>query len=62
MNRFKNDREDIFEYIWDLQVTMTLKLMDNLDFRKWFYLAGKNEEKIRAFFTDELILFFESNK
>ncbi len=32
------------------------------DFSKRFYLSGKNEEKIRAFFTDELILFFEINK
>jgi len=25
-------------------------------------LSGKNQEKIRAFFSDELVLFFESNK
>ncbi|MGB4744000.1 MAG: hypothetical protein WBH49_10240, partial [Flavobacteriaceae bacterium] len=25
------------------------------------YLRGENERDIRAFFTDELVLFFESN-
>ncbi|MDG1227159.1 MAG: SulP family inorganic anion transporter [Polaribacter sp.] len=59
---FTLDREGIFEYILDFAGYNDINIDAHPDFRKRFYLAGKNEEKIRAFFTDELILFFESNK
>ena len=52
----------LFEYILDFAGYTDINLLEHTDFNKRFYLAGKNEEKIRTFFTDELILFFESNK
>ncbi|SDS03011.1 Sulfate permease, MFS superfamily [Polaribacter sp. KT25b] len=59
---FTLDREGIFEYIMEFAGYKDIDIKNHPDFSKRFYLAGKNEEKIRAFFTDELILFFESNK
>lgn len=59
---FTLDKEGLFEYILDFAGYTDINLLEHTDFNKRFYLAGKNEEKIRAFFTDELILFFESNK
>jgi carbonic anhydrase len=59
---FTLDREGIFEYILDFAGYTDINIDKHRDFSKRFYLAGKNEEKIRNFFTNELILFFESNK
>ena len=59
---FTLDREGIFEYILEFAGYKDIDVNNHPDFSKRFYLAGKNEEKIKAFFTDELILFFESNK
>ncbi|MGJ8745651.1 SulP family inorganic anion transporter [Polaribacter sp.] len=59
---FTLDKEGIFEYILDFAGYKDIDIAAHKDFSKRFYLAGKNEEKIRTFFTDELILFFESNK
>ena len=59
---FTLDREGLFEYILEFAGYKDIDIENHPDFSKRFYLAGENEEKIRAFFTDELILFFESNK
>ena len=59
---FTLDREGLFEHILEFAGYKDVDIDNHPDFSKRFYLAGKNEEKIRAFFTDELILFFESNK
>jgi MFS superfamily sulfate permease-like transporter len=58
---FTLDREGIFEYIIHFAGFKDIDISDHPDFSKRFYLSGKNEERIRDFFTDELILFFESN-
>ncbi len=58
---FTLDREGIFEYIIHFAGFKDINIDHHPDFSKRFYLSGKNEEKIRKFFTDELILFFESN-
>jgi hypothetical protein len=58
---FTLDREGLFEYIMEFTGYKDIDIDNHPDFSKRFYLAGKNEEKIRNFFTDELILFFESN-
>ena len=60
--KFTLDKEGIFEYILHFSGYKDIDIDAHPDFSKRFYLSGKNEEKIRAFFTDELILFFESNK
>ncbi len=59
---FTLDREGIFEYIIHFAGFKDINMEAHPDFSKRFYLSGKNEEKIREFFNDELILFFESNK
>jgi carbonic anhydrase len=60
--KFTLDKEGVFEYILHFSGYKDIDIDAHPDFSKRFYLSGKNEEKIRAFFTDELILFFESNK
>ena len=59
---FTLDEEGIFEYILDFAGYKDININNHPDFSKRFYLSGKNEEKIKDFFTDDLILFFESNK
>ena len=59
---FTLDKEGIFEYILHFAGYKDIDIDEHPDFSKRFYLSGKSEEKIRDFFTDELILFFESNK
>ncbi|WP_431166463.1 SulP family inorganic anion transporter [Tenacibaculum halocynthiae] len=58
---FTLDREGIFEYIYHFAGFKDIDIEDHPDFSKRFYLSGKNQLDIRSFFTDELILFFESN-
>ncbi len=59
---FTLDKEGIFEYILDFAGYRDIDIENHPDFSKRFYLSGKNEEKIRTFFTNKLVLFFESNK
>lgn len=58
---FTLDREGIFEYIYHFTGFKDIDIENHPDFSKRFYLSGKNQEKIKELFTDELILFFESN-
>ena len=58
---FTLDKEGIFEYIYHFTGFKDIEIEDHPDFSKRFYLSGKNQDKIKAFFTHELILFFESN-
>ncbi|QTE23576.1 SulP family inorganic anion transporter [Polaribacter cellanae] len=60
--KFTLDKEGVFEYIYHFAGYKDIDIDAHPDFSKRFYLSGKNEEKIRDYFTDELILFFESNK
>ncbi|QTD37664.1 SulP family inorganic anion transporter [Polaribacter batillariae] len=60
--KFTLDKEGVFEYIYHFAGYKDIDIDAHPDFSKRFYLSGKNEEKIREYFTDELILFFESNK
>ena len=59
---FTLDKEGLFEHILHFVGYADIDLDNHPDFSKRFYLAGKNEKSIRTFFTDELVLFFESNK
>jgi hypothetical protein len=59
---FTLDREGIFEKIYHFTGYKDIDIKHHLDFSTRFYLSGKDEEKIKEFFTDELVLFFESNK
>ena len=60
--KFTLDKEGVFEYLLHFAGYKDIDINEHPDFNRRFYLSGKSEEKIRAFFTDELILFFESNK
>ncbi|WP_271404944.1 SulP family inorganic anion transporter [Tenacibaculum soleae] len=59
---FTLDKEGIFEYIYHFAGFKDIDIDKHPDFSKRFYLSGKNEFEIKQFFSDELILFFESNK
>ncbi len=59
---FTLDKEGLFEHILHFVGYADIDLENHPDFSKRFYLSGKDETKIKEFFTDELILFFESNK
>ncbi|MBU3012650.1 SulP family inorganic anion transporter [Polaribacter vadi] len=59
---FTLDKEGLFEHILHFVGYTDIDLDNHPDFSKRFYLSGKNEKQIIEFFTDELILFFESNK
>ncbi len=58
---FTLDKEGVFEYIYHFTGFKDIDIENHPDFSKRFYLLGKNQEKIKALFTDELVLFFESN-
>ncbi|WP_369049027.1 SulP family inorganic anion transporter [Tenacibaculum sp. UWU-22] len=59
---FTLDKEGIFEYIYHFTGFKDIIIENHPDFSRRFYLSGKEPEKIKAFFTNDLILFFESNK
>ncbi|QXP73728.1 SulP family inorganic anion transporter [Tenacibaculum sp. AHE15PA] len=59
---FTLDKEGIFEYIYHFAGFKDINIANHPDFSKRFYLSGKNATEIKKFFTDELVLFFESNK
>lgn len=58
---FTLDKEGIFEYIYHFAGFEDIDFDNHPDFSKRFFLLGKNKEAIKKFFTDELILFIESN-
>ena len=58
---FTLDKEGVFEYIYHFTGFNDIDIENHPDFSKRFYLLGENQEKIKALFTDELVLFFESN-
>ena len=63
---FTMEKEGLFEKIFDRVMALTgFKDIDfemYPDFSKRFLITGRNEAEIRAFFTDELIRFFESRQ
>ena len=59
---FTLDKEGIFEYIYHFTGFKDIVIENHPDFNKRFYLSGKDETAIKKLFSDELILFFESNK
>ncbi|CAM1333236.1 SulP family inorganic anion transporter [Tenacibaculum aestuariivivum] len=59
---FTLDKEGIFEYIYHFAGFKDIDIENHPDFSKRFYLSGKKPSEIKKLFTDELVLFFESNK
>jgi carbonic anhydrase len=58
---FTLDRDGIFEYIFHLTGYKDIPIKGHPDFSKRFFLYGNDQKAIESFFTDELVLFFESN-
>ncbi len=59
--KFTLDREGLLEFVYKFAGFKDIIIDGHPDFSKRFYLLGEYPEKIRMFFTDELVLFFESN-
>jgi len=58
---FTLDREGFIEFVYKIAGFKNILIESHPDFSKRFYLLGEHTEKIKLFFTDELVLFFESN-
>lgn len=59
--KFTLDKEGLLEFVYKFAGFKDILIEGHPDFSKRFFLLGENPEKIRLFFTDELVLFFESN-
>ncbi|GAA4279567.1 SulP family inorganic anion transporter [Aquimarina mytili] len=59
--KFTLDREGLLEFVYKFAGFKDIQIEEHPDFSKRFFLLGENPEKIRSFFKDELVLFFESN-
>ena len=58
---FALDKENFMTTILHLSGMDDIDFKKNPDFSRRFYLRGEDEKAIRAFFTDDLIYFFESH-
>jgi hypothetical protein len=59
--KFTLDKEGLLEFIYKFSGFKDILISGHPDFSKRFFLLGENPEKIRMLFTDELVLFLESN-
>ncbi len=59
--KFTLDREGLLEFVYKFAGFKDISIAGHPDFSKRFFLLGEDPEKIRLFFTNELVLFFESN-
>ncbi|WP_291870892.1 SulP family inorganic anion transporter [Maribacter sp.] len=58
---FTLDKEGLLDFIYGLAGFKDITINNHPDFNKRFYLSGENETTIKELFTNELILFLESN-
>jgi MFS superfamily sulfate permease-like transporter len=58
---FTLDKEGLLKFIYGLAGFRDIDIDNHADFNKRFYLSGENPQEIKRLFTDELILFLESN-
>lgn len=59
--KFTLDKEGLLEFVYKFAGFKDILIEGHPDFSKRFFLLGESPEKIRDFFTDDLVLFFESN-
>jgi carbonic anhydrase len=59
--RFRLDKERIFDRIAGMAGFEDIEIEGHVDFSRRFKLKGKNVNKIKSFFSNELVLFFESH-
>jgi MFS superfamily sulfate permease-like transporter len=58
---FTLDRDGFLQFLYQLAGFKDIVIDGHSDFSKRFYLKGEDQEAIKQLFTDELVLFFESN-
>lgn len=58
---FNLDRDGLFEYLNHITGYKDVSIKNHPDFSSRFHLYGSNSKEIEKLFTDELVLFFESN-
>jgi MFS superfamily sulfate permease-like transporter len=58
---FRMDKERIFDRLAGMAGFQDINIDEHRDFSRRFMLKGQDEESIKAFLTDELVLFFESH-
>ena len=58
---FTLDQEGFLEKVYAFAGFKDIPIQNHNDFSKRFYLLGEDEAAITSFFTDELVMFFESN-
>nr|WP_281543356.1 SulP family inorganic anion transporter [Maribacter aestuarii] len=58
---FTLDKEGLLDFIYNPAGFKDIVLENRPDFNRRFFLSGEHPEDIRKLFTDELILFLESN-
>ena len=58
---FVLDKEGLLDFIYGIAGFKDIDIDNHPDFNKRFFLSGENRTAIQHLFTDDLILFFESN-
>ncbi|WP_299318219.1 SulP family inorganic anion transporter [uncultured Maribacter sp.] len=58
---FSLDKEGLLDFVYGMAGFKDIELENHQDFNKRFFLSGENTEDIHDLFTNELILFLESN-
>lgn len=58
---FTLDKEGLLDFIYGMAGFRDIQLKNHPDFNKRFFLSGEDREAIQKLFTDEVILFLESN-
>ncbi|MGB5818784.1 MAG: SulP family inorganic anion transporter [Saonia sp.] len=58
---FTLDKEGLLELLYHLAGFKDIHIPNHSDFNRRFYLSGENKYAIQSLFTDEMILFLESN-
>ncbi len=58
---FTLDKEGLLRFLYGLAGFKDIDIEHHPDFNRRFYLSGPDTEAIKSFFSDELVLFLESN-
>ena len=58
---FVLDKENLMSSLYSLSGLQDIEFKKHTDFSKRFFLSGEDKKAIRAFFTKDLIFFFESH-